>query len=234
MVEGEKIIFDLLDSKPQIIRSLYVTETWLEGNNRHKNLNDVPEINVVSTQEIKKISSLKSIPSVIAVAAIESNILNDDEILTSLSLMLETVQDPGNLGTIIRIADWFGIRNIICSHDCADCYNPKVVQATMGAIARVKMHYLNLDEFLSKYSQVPEYHIYGTFLAGENIYTTTLSTNGAIILGNESKGISKSVAHFIRYRIFIPPIDAGDERVDSLNVSSAAAIVCSEFRRRLL
>ncbi len=233
LVEGEKIIQDLLIFSPQKINRLFATKSWLDRNKSHKNLNVIPEVDVVTIDEIKKISSFKSLPEVIAILDLESNVLDENEILTTISLILDTVQDPGNLGNIIRIADWFGIRNIICSPGCADCYNPKVVQASMGAIMRIKVFYLDLEAFLANYSKNSEYNVYGTFLEGENIYTTTLSAKGAIIMGNESQGISKSLIPYIRNRIFIPSKETGIERVDSLNVSSAAAIVCSEFMRRL-
>jgi TrmH family RNA methyltransferase len=141
------------------------------------------------------------------------------------------VQDPGNLGTIIRIADWFGIRNIVCSHDTADCYNPKVVQASMGAIFRVRMHYLDLAVFLAEGSQnkVP---VYGTFMEGENIYQSGLSANGILVMGNEGNGISPKIEKLVQHKIHIPSFSFGETGSESLNVATATAICCSEFRRR--
>ena len=149
----------------------------------------------------------------------------------SLCLALDDVQDPGNLGTIIRIADWFGIEHIFCSSGTADVYNPKTIQATMGAIVRVKLHYCNLPDFLKSASQ-KNTPIFGTFLDGENIYTQELPANGIIIMGNEGNGISKQIAEMVTHRILIPNYPQGCETSESLNVAVATAIVCAEFRRR--
>ena len=145
--------------------------------------------------------------------------------------MLDKVQDPGNLGNIIRIADWFGIHHIICSSDCADCYNPKVLQSTMGSIMRIKSHYTDLSTFLQKLTSQPDFGIYGTFINASNIYTSDLSHAGVIIMGNESKGISKELFPYIREKISIPAYQNHNKRIDSLNVAAAAAIICAEFRR---
>ena len=146
-----------------------------------------------------------------------------------LTLALDGVQDPGNLGTIIRIADWFGISTIICSEDTVDAWNPKVVQATMGSIARVNIIYINLPEFLD--SLPADFPVYGTFLDGDNIYTQELTREGLIIMGNEGNGISDAVRAKVNRRLLIPDFHQG-ETADSLNVAIATAITCSEFRRR--
>ncbi len=150
----------------------------------------------------------------------------------NLVLALDDVQDPGNLGTIMRIADWFGIKDIFCSKGTADIYNPKAVQATMGAISRVKIHYTELaKEIASLPASVP---VYGTFLEGDIIYDTELSGNGVIIMGNEGNGISREVGKTINRKLYIPNWPAGAATSESLNVAIATAIVCAEFRRRLL
>lgn len=147
-----------------------------------------------------------------------------------LVLALDGVQDPGNLGTIIRIADWFGIENIFCSHETADCWNPKVVQATMGSIARVKLHYLNLNDLID---QLPaDYPIYATLLDGNNIYEQELSHHGMIVMGNEGKGISPQLRTKINRKLLIPNYPPERETAESLNVAIATSIVCAEFRRR--
>ena len=148
---------------------------------------------------------------------------------SDLSLALDGVQDPGNLGTIIRIADWFGISTIICSEDTVDAWNPKVVQATMGSIARVNIIYLNLPDFLD--TLPADFPVYGTFLDGDNIYTQELTPNGLIIMGNEGNGISEAVRSKVNRRLLIPDFHQGPT-ADSLNVAIATAITCSEFRRR--
>ena len=147
----------------------------------------------------------------------------------ALVLALDGVQDPGNLGTIIRIADWFGSETIICSEDTADAWNPKVIQATMGSIARVNIIYTNLLDLLD--TLPTDFPIYGTLLDGENIYTQPLSEEGLIIMGNEGNGISEAVRTKINRKLLIPDFHQG-ETADSLNVAIATAITCSEFRRR--
>ena len=146
-----------------------------------------------------------------------------------LVLALDGVQDPGNLGTIIRIADWFGITHIYCSQDTADVYNPKVVQATMGSIARVKVEYGNLLALVESLpADVP---VYGTLLDGDNIYQQQLENRGLIVMGNEGKGISPALAKKVNRRLLIPNFPEGRATADSLNVAIATAITCSEFRR---
>ena len=142
------------------------------------------------------------------------------------------MQDPGNLGTIIRIADWFGIEDVFCSNDTVDVYNPKTVQATMGALARVKVHYVNLPEILNEaaYNDIP---IYGTFLDGENMYEgAQLSQNGIIVMGNEGNGICCEVEKIVNRKLFIPNYPVGRPTSESLNVAIATAIICAEFRRK--
>ena len=147
-----------------------------------------------------------------------------------LCLVLDDVQNPGNLGTIVRLADWFGIEHIFCSKGCADIYNPKTVQATMGGIARVQMHYVDLPEMLSSLERgIP---VYGTFLDGDNMYQKTLENRGLIVMGNEGKGVSREVEALVSERLYIPNYPEGRETSESLNVAIATAIVCAEFRRR--
>lgn len=152
-----------------------------------------------------------------------------------LMLALDDVQNPGNLGTIIRLADWFGITHILCSRGCADIYNPKVVQATMGALARVQIHEVDLPQFITETQTKlgTDFPIYGTFLDGDNIYQTSLQPHGLIIMGNEGHGISPEVGKLVSHRLLIPNYPQGRETSESLNVAIATAIVCSEFRRRL-
>ena len=146
-----------------------------------------------------------------------------------LYLALDGVQDPGNLGTIIRIADWFGITTIFCSHDTADVYNPKVVQATMGSIARIKVVYTDICRLISNAPE--DTPIYGTFLDGDDIHGQQLSSHGVIIMGNEGRGVSAPVSAHVSHRLFIPNYPPGSSTSESLNVAIATAIVCNEFRR---
>ena len=142
------------------------------------------------------------------------------------------MQNPGNLGTIIRLADWFGIRDIVCSENSADCFNPKVVQATMGAILRVRVHYTDLAAWLAA-AAARTIPVYGTFLEGENIYTADLSAAGIVVMGNEGRGVSEAAAQSVTRKLLIPPYPADRRTTESLNVAMATGIVCAEFRRRL-
>lgn len=184
---------------------------------------------IATKEELERLSLTRSPQAVWALFERKEHNLNLSELKKKLSLALDGVQDPGNLGTIIRIADWFGIENIICSSNCVDLYNPKVVQATMGAIARVKIHYTDLVKLMDSVGDLP---IYGTFLEGDIIYETPLSSNGIIVMGNEGNGISEEVKQRITQKLFIPNYPSNRKTSESLNVAVATSIVCSEFRRR--
>ena len=190
------------------------------------------EIIEISDAELQKCSQLKTPRDVIAVFRQPTpSPLSGEVMREELCIVLDGVQDPGNLGTIIRLADWFGIHHIICSEDTADAFAPKVIQATMGAITRVALHYTNLTRFLSSIPQgIP---VYGTFLEGESIYGKTLSPNGLLIMGNEGNGIRPETQTYINQKLFIPPHPPGCETSESLNVAIATAICCAEFRRQL-
>ena len=183
---------------------------------------------LVTDEELRRISFLQHPQEILAVFRIpvmEKEAAIDD---TQLSLALDGVQDPGNLGTIIRIADWFGIRSIFCSPDTADVYNPKVVQATMGSLAHVNVVYTDLVKLLSD-THVP---VYGTLLDGKDIYREELSATGIIVMGNEGNGISQEIRKLVSRKLLIPNFHPSSETAESLNVAIATAITCSEFRRR--
>ena len=187
------------------------------------------ELIVAGENDIERISLLKTPQDVLAVFHQPDYVLDKNAMRNELTLVLDGIQDPGNLGTIIRLADWFGIRRLICSPDTVDVYNPKTVQATMGAIAHVQVFYESLPIFMDEMEGMP---VYGTFLEGKNIYKETLSSSGLIVMGNEGKGISKAVEKRITQKLHIPNYPPDAESTESLNVAVAAAIVCSEFRRR--
>lgn len=222
VTEGFKVVDDLLALQPADL--IVATGEWL----RDKHFGAETEVIEVTDEELKKVSFLQHPQQVLAVfkqATSGDYSINSSE----LSLALDGVQDPGNLGTIIRIADWFGITHIYCSQDTADVYNPKVVQATMGSIARVKVEYgdlLGLVESLP--ADVP---VYGTLLDGDNIYQQKLENRGLIVMGNEGKGISPALAKKVNHKLLIPNFPEGRATADSLNVAIATAITCSEFRR---
>lgn len=224
VAEGTKIVDDLLPLLPcRFIAVLH--EVYKDAYRKHTN-----EIEIVTPDEYKKITFQKSPQGVLAVfekPTVEIDIITINK---SLNLALDDIQDPGNLGTIIRLADWFGIKDIFCSHHTADAFSPKTVQATMGAIGRVRVHYLDLPALFNELSG--EFPLYGTFLEGDNIYTEKLSQNGIIILGNEGNGISESLLPMINKKLMIPGYPAGSATSESLNVGIAAAIVISEFRRK--
>lgn len=223
IAEGPKVVGDLLGHIG--CHLIFATREWLDANSVQAD-----EVIEVTQPELERISLLKTPRDVLAVFRRPT----DNDALQApaheLTLALDGVQDPGNLGTIIRIADWFGINHIYCSPDTADAFSPKTVMATMGAIARVQMHYLPLvDLFKACGEQVP---IYGTFLDGTNIYEQPLSAHGIIVMGNEGNGISSAVAESINRRLFIPSFPPERPTSESLNVAIATAITCAEFRRR--
>ena len=224
VAEGHKLVEDLL---PHFTCKLLVaTSKWMDT---QANI-VADEIIEVTKEELTKASLLKAPQEVLAVFEQPDYLTDKHVIKEQLCLALDDVQDPGNLGTIVRIADWFGIEHIFCSTDTADVYNPKTVQATMGALARVKVHYVDLHQLISQLKDVP---VYGTFLDGEVIYKEELSENGLIVMGNEGKGISPSIRTLINRRLYIPNYPAGRATSESLNVAVATALVCGEFRKRL-
>ena len=216
IAEGEKLVGEIRNSSLRIRRILQTKPIFAEGE-------------LISEKEMERISQLKSANSVLAVVELPSSRLASVKPEKSLVLALDRVQNPGNLGTIIRLADWFGISDIVCSEDTADCFNPKVVQATMGAILRVRVHYTNLAKWLSAQGSAK---VYGTFLEGENIYSAELDKSGVIVMGNEGQGISAEVAECVSHKLLIPPYPADRCGSESLNVAVATAVICSEFRRR--
>ena len=216
IAEGEKLVGEIRNSSLRIRRILQTKPIFADGE-------------LISEKEMERISQLKSANSVLAVVELPKSNLASVKPDKNLVLALDRVQNPGNLGTIIRLADWFGISDIVCSEDTADCFNPKVVQATMGAILRVRVHYTNLAEWLSSHKGTT---IYGTFLEGENIYNAQLEKSGVIVMGNEGQGISAEVAEKVSHKLLIPPYPADRCGSESLNVAVATAVICSEFRRR--
>ncbi|MDR1675599.1 MAG: RNA methyltransferase [Tannerella sp.] len=186
------------------------------------------ELEVAEEGDIRKVSLLKSPQQVLAVFKRPAPGLEDADPASRLILALDGVQDPGNLGTIIRLADWFGIEHVVCSPDTADAFGPKAVQATMGALARVNVHYAELEMFL-KDRTAPRY---GAFMEGDSIYANALSSNGILVMGNEGNGIRPSVEALVDKRLYIPPWPASRAGAESLNVAVATAIICAEFRRQ--
>ena len=226
VAEGAKIIEDL----SVVFKCKYLISTKETLQKINTNAETILEIK--DNEELKKISSLTTPHQALAVFYKPQSNIKTDCIIdrNELTLALDEIQDTGNLGTIIRIADWFGIRKIVCSMNTADAYNTKTVQATMGALANVEITYTDLAKTLRQAHSIG-INIYGTFLNGENIYKTEFIKNGIIVMGNEGRGISSEIEKFITQRLTIPNFSNNSHTSESLNVAIATAIVCSEFRR---
>ena len=223
VAEGNKMVSDMMGAFP--CELIIAKPSWMatQGNIPTKELLEADD------DDLRKASFLKTPQDVLAVFKQPEYRLEDVCPSQSLVLALDGVQDPGNLGTIIRMADWFGIEHIVCSMDTVDVYSPKVVQATMGALCHVQVHYTDLEAYL-KQQTAP---LYGTFLDGENMYTKQFGgSNGILVMGNEGKGIRPGIEALINEKLYIPNFPEGRETSESLNVAIATAVVCAEFRRR--
>lgn len=237
VAEGIRCVSELLPVFR--LRFIVVTSGWLESNRESlASLAgvDLPDdmVLVARNDELAKMSSMTTPQGIMAVFELPAESDLEPEVEEGeLVLALDRIQDPGNLGTIIRVADWFGIKRIFASEETVDVFNPKVMQSTMGALARVKVCYCNLaatiDELLK--SGIP---VYGTFLDGENIYDKALDGGGVVVMGNEGNGISPEIAALVKHRLTIPSYPPGSGTVESLNVGTATAVTVAEFRRQAL
>ena len=220
VAEGEKLIGELRTSHLRV-RKIFALEGVFEG----------PEVEIVAPREMERLSLLKTANNSLALVEMPHYNLRPTQLKGRLTLALDDVQNPGNLGTIIRLADWFGITDIVCSETSADCFNPKVVQATMGAVVRVRVHYTDLARLLAE-AAAQGLPVYGTFLEGKNIYDAQLAPAGIVVMGNEGRGITDAAAQAVTQKLFIPPWPADRRGSESLNVAMATGIVCGEFRRQ--
>jgi RNA methyltransferase, TrmH family len=229
VIEGDKLVKEFLAdgiaiktlvAKPEFLSTLSADMRRL-----------INEIEEASYEDLKQISTLKTPHNALAIIPINRSDPDIKKLFNGLTVALDFVQDPGNLGTIIRAAAWFGIKNIVCSSDCVDVYNPKVIQASMGALLHVNVFYYDLRKLLIAAGE-NEIPVFGTLLEGESIYNHKLGNKGIILLGNESKGISEELVPYITARINIPGFNKAKPGIDSLNVSMAASIVFSEFFRK--
>jgi TrmH family RNA methyltransferase len=229
VIEGDKIVKEFLASgvslktlvaKKEFISSLTTSSREL-----------ISDIEDATYEELKHISTLKTPHNALAIVRIPEKEMNIPAMVSTLCACLDCVQDPGNLGTIIRAAAWFGIGNIVCSPDCVDVFNPKVVQASMGAILHVNVFYSELKSFLEEAIE-NKTAVYGAVLDGEPVYSQNLAGRGVILLGNESRGISPDLMPLISNKISIPGAGRGIPGIESLNVGMAASIIFSEFRRQ--
>ncbi len=213
VAEGVKVINELLESTFQLQEMYTIDEDLFTACN----------VKVISEQELKKISFLTTPQKALALFEIPKEVTSND---SGLTVALDNVRDPGNLGTIIRLCDWFGVQELICSEGTVDCFNPKVVQATMGSISRVQVRYVDLPTYLKNSSRTA----YGTFMDGDNVYKTIVPQEGILVMGNEGKGISKEVEKVIEKRLSIPRFGKL-QATESLNVAMATSVFLSEFRR---
>jgi TrmH family RNA methyltransferase len=224
VVEGEKMVAEL-------VQSSFVVQTVIACRPLSFPVPAGRRVEQVAPSLMERLSAFKTPPPVLAVVELPDEPPLPLPPATELWLALDNVQDPGNAGTLIRLADWFGIRRIVCSADTVDCYSPKVVQATMGALFRVPVHYTRrLPAFLQEAQRSTV--VYGTFLDGADLYRQPLTPGGVIVMGNEGRGISSEVAATVSLRLRVPSYPESGARSESLNVAVSAAIVCGEFRRR--
>lgn len=220
VAEGTKVIKELLNSRLELV-ALYAVDDSAFAKALEKQSSK--KLEIISQADLKKITFLKTAQNAVAIFKIPELIKIEK---SGITLVLDEVRDPGNLGTIIRLCDWFGISQLVCSVGTVDCYNPKVVQATMGSLTRVSIEYRDIKTYLAEEKR----DVYGTFMDGENIYNSSLPNEAVIIMGNEANGISKEVENLVNKRIAIPRF--GEFQVtESLNVATAAAITLSEFKR---
>jgi TrmH family RNA methyltransferase len=229
IIEGDKLVKEYI-SAGKAIKILAGKPDFLNSLSEHQKLK-IAEIESVNENELKRISTLATPHNVIAIISYSESSFDPVDLPGNLCVALDFVQDPGNMGTIIRASAWFGIKNIVCSENCVDVYNPKVVQASMGALLNVSISYCNLAEFLSVAGR-KGVEVYGTLIDGESIYTANLERSGVIVLGNESKGISPELLPLISRKLAIPKFTDSTAGIESLNVGMAASIVFSEFARR--
>ena len=218
IAEGPRIVKELIESRPRDVNEIYALKEWIDNYNNFSSKFNIVE---VDDAELQKISQLVTPNQVLAL------VNKFDEVVSinakgTITIVLDTIRDPGNFGTIIRIADWFGIEQVVCSHGCADIYNPKVVQSSMGSIARVKMIYTDIEQWLIDQDDV---HIYATVLEGQDVTAMKKINEGIIIIGNESKGIREEILKLADTNITIPK----KGKAESLNAAVAAGIVLSHI-----
>lgn len=226
LAEGPRLLTELLGSFR--CRLLVATDDWLAK--QTGTTIEADETVRVTADELRRISLLTTPQEVLALMELPADKPDTEAPQRELCLALDGVQDPGNVGTIIRLADWFGIRRVYCSPDTADVFAPKALQATMGGVARVKVSYVDLCQLVDGLrGEVP---VYGTFLDGANLYAQRLEQRGLIVMGNEGRGIGPQMACRVNSRLTIPPYPAERPTVESLNVAMATAVVCAEFRRQ--
>lgn len=226
VAETPKVVEDILIAG-MTCETVFATKEWLM---QQEHLLTQVKTEEVKPSELERMSGLVTPNQVLAVVKRPNRKYFDKSVFDGLSLLLDDIRDPGNMGTIIRVADWFGIKRIFCSLNSVDVFHPKVVQGTMGSIARVDLYEQDLEDLLSR--KPADFPVYTTVLSGENIYETSLAQNAFILIGSEAHGISEKLLALADKRLTIPHFSINENRAESLNAAVATAIVCSEFRRR--
>lgn len=230
IVEGDKIVKEVLRYHAHRIVQLYATTDWLNLN--RSLLSPDQEVFETSLNDLSRISTFETPPQTMALLNMEEKVPDPETVFDSLCIALDNVQDPGNIGTIIRTADWFGIGHVFCSEGCADPYNPKVIQSSMGSVLNVNVYFTDLTALLQKAAIPDDYYVGGTFMDGTSVYEMPAIRKGLIMFGNESRGISGTYLPLLKNHITIPAASKNTEHVESLNVASAVAIVLSHVKSK--
>jgi TrmH family RNA methyltransferase len=230
VVEGDKLVRDYIASGMPV-EAVYAKKEWI-ASQKPGTIDSVKEVVPVTYDEIRKISSLTTPHNALALVKTDTDSPSDEDVVRGYSIALESIQDPGNMGTIIRAASWFGIPYIICTPDTVDCYNPKVVQASMGGLIKVRVIYTDLASFLGG-ARDSGLQVFGTYPDGQNVYNHVPPESGVILFGNESKGISGFLSEYVTVKLSIPRGQGQLTGIDSLNVAMSVTIMLSEFSRKL-
>lgn len=227
IIEGDKLLKEFISSNYTLVQLFVLDSYYDECLSNLSKVSKKIEIEIISVEEMQRITALSTASECLAIVNMPQDTpidsIDNDYLKNNLILVLDGIRDPGNLGTIIRIADWFGIQHLVCSNDTVELYNPKVVQSTMGSLLRVNVHYVELNEFLEKHNDVT---IWGALLKGQNVYELKEAKKGILMMGSESHGILEAHLKYINKPITIPNIGGSAE---SLNAAVATAILCSEF-----
>ncbi len=226
LVEGPKLVHELLQTKAFAVDSIYATSNW-----RLPDGLDPELVQIVTDEQLGRLSVLDSPNRVLAVCQIPASSGHTKPPTKGLTLLLDQISDPGNLGTIIRTADWFGVSQVFCSPDSAELFNPKVIQATMGSVFRMKVVHTPLIDLLVRNTESTGIPVYAAVLGGENVFHTELKKDAWLLIGNESRGVSQMLMPFVTRAVTIPSFAEGPAKAESLNVSVATGILCAEFLR---
>ncbi|MFM1746010.1 MAG: hypothetical protein RLZZ630_1947 [Bacteroidota bacterium] len=226
LVEGPKLVHELIQNKAFAVDSIYATSNW-----RLPDGLDPELVQIVTDEQLARLSVLDSPNRVLAVCQIPASSGHTIPPTRGLTLLLDQISDPGNLGTIIRTADWFGVSQVFCSPDSAELFNPKVIQATMGSVFRMKVFHTPLIDLLVRNTESTGIPVYAAVLGGENVFQTELKKDAWLLIGNESRGVSPMLMPFVTRAVTIPSFAKGPAKAESLNVSVATGILCAEFLR---